>query len=266
MSLRDTAFAGSFYPNEPDEINRYIDHFDSILEKSNFSIDSTIKPRAMISPHAGYVYSGFTANAAYKYIKEMSNKTIIVIGPSHKVYLEGVSISAYDEYQTPYGNLPININLVNTLKNKFDFIDFLPKAHAEHSTETQFPFIKKYTNDTKVIEMIYGKIDYKDISKMIDYLLEDKNNFIIISTDLSHFYSQDKAKYLDNVCLNGIKDMNLGTFENGCEACGIVGVKAMIESTNKKNMKSKIIDYRTSSDASGDTSSVVGYVSAIIHD
>ncbi len=266
MNLRDTAFAGSFYPDNEKEIDKYIKHFDSILKNSNFKLDDSLNIRAIISPHAGYIYSGFTANAGFKYLEKKSPKTIIVIGPSHRVYLDGLSISKYEQYKTPYGNLPIDTNLVNKLDDKFDFIDFYPKVHVEHSTETQFPFIKKYQKDVKVIELIYGKIDYEDISKVIDYLLEDKDNFIIISTDLSHFYTQKEAKHIDNICIEAIKQMDMPTFDKGCEACGIVGVKAIISSANKQNMKSKIIDYRTSADASGDTSRVVGYVSAIIHE
>lgn len=266
MSTRDTAFSGSFYPDNIDELDKYLNHFDSVLKKANFQIDNLVNPRAIISPHAGYIYSGFTANAAYKYIEYKTPKTIIVIGPSHRVYIDGISIAKYDSYKTPYKDLEIDTLLSKTLEDKFDFISFNPNAHQEHSTETQFPFIAHYFKDVKVVELVYGKIDYKEISKVIDYLLEDKDNFIVISTDLSHFYNQKEANTLDNICINGIKDMDLNTFDKGCEACGILGVKAMIESANKQNMKSKIIDYRTSADASGDTSRVVGYVSAIIHE
>lgn len=267
MSIRNTAVAGTFYPNSCSEINRYIEHFNNILENSNFTIDTTIDPRAVIVPHAGYIYSGFTANTAYKYVENKKDiKTLIVIGPSHKVLVEGISVARYDEYTTPCGEIKIDTELSKELKENFDFISFNPDAHKEHSTETQFPFIEHYLKDIEVVELVYGKIDPQDISYVIDHLLEDPSNFIVISTDLSHFYPLDDANKIDNVCLNAISTMDTTLLDRGCEACGILGVKGLILSANKKNMVSKVIDYRTSADASGDASRVVGYVSAIIGD
>lgn len=264
MDTRDMSVAGTFYPNDKKELNRYFNHFNKILEKSNFNIDKNIIPKALIVPHAGYVYSGFTANAAYRYTQNINPKKIIVIGPSHKISFEGISIGKYDKYKTPNNDLEVDLELLSKLKKRFEFITFKQEAHQEHSTETQFPFISHYFKNIKVIELVYGKIEYLELSKLIEYLLEDKDNFIIISTDLSHFYKQKEAKILDNICLYGIKHININSFDKGCEACGIVAMKAIINSAKKQNMQSKIIDYRTSSDASGDTSSVVGYVSAII--
>ncbi len=260
MTYRKMAVAGSFYPNDENEIRKYIEHFNK-----SFTLDNelNIKTRAIISPHAGYIYSGFTANLAFN-LSSNQFKRVIVIGPSHKIYLEGASIALYDFYETPLGNIKIDLEYSKKLKEKYDFINFNNKAHSEHSTETQAPFIKNYFNDSKLIEIVYGKLDYQLLSKVIDELLKDKNNFIIISTDLSHFYNLEQAKRLDNICLVAIATKDLNLFDKGCEACGIIGLKAIVKSALKNNLITKMLHYCTSYNRTKDNKRVVGYTSALI--
>jgi AmmeMemoRadiSam system protein B len=264
MSNRETSVAGTFYPNSCSEIERYIDHFDNVLKENNISFETDKTIKAIISPHAGYIYSGFTANIAYQSVsKNHTPKRIVIIGPSHRVYINGASIAMYDTYKTPCGDLKIDKEYSNILKDKFGFLNFHPQAHAEHSTETQAPFVQHYFKDVDIVEIVYGKVDFNDISKITDEVLKDEDNLIVISTDLSHFYKQSDAKKLDNICLSAIEHLNLESFDKGCEACGIIGVKAMVKSALNCGLESKVLDYRTSADASGETSRVVGYTSAL---
>ena len=147
----------------------------------------------------------------------------------------------------------------------YEFLTFNDTVHCEHSTETQFPFIKYYKKGVSVVEIIYSDIGYEKLSSVIEDLLQDKDNFIIISTDLSRFYDIKKANLLDNICLDAIINKSIDDLDNGCEACGILGVKSMIEVSTKLNLNTKILDYRTSADTSNDESSVVGYVSGIVY-
>jgi MEMO1 family protein len=265
MSERKLAVSGQFYPSNKDELLGMINNFDHILKQNDFQIDDTIaNQKAIIVPHAGYVYSGFTANIAYKYIPK-DIKNIIVIGPSHRYRFDGLSVANCDIYPTPLGYLDINKDISQQLINEYDFINFHDAIHCEHSTETQFPFIKHYCSVVKVVEMVYGNIDYKNISKVIKKLLESPNNLIVISTDLSHFYNLDEANKLDNICLNGIVNQDTNILNSGCEACGILGIKAMIDIASKQNMQTKILDYRTSADFSGDENRVVGYMSGVCY-
>lgn len=264
MSKRDMAVAGSFYPNNCNEIKRYFEHFNNILKNSNFNPNEIdFVPKAIIAPHAGYIYSGFSANVAYSLTKNLTPKRVIVIGPSHKVYLENASISQYDEYSSPCGDIKIDSEYIAILRAKFEFLRFINEAHSEHSTETQAPFIKGYLPNAKIIEIVYGKIDFNEIEKIIDFVLADSGNFLVISTDLSHFYDIEKAKKLDNLCLAAIEKLDLDIWDKGCEACGRTGVKALISYAKKANMKRKLLDYRTSADVTKDASRVVGYVSAV---
>lgn len=264
MSQRKLAVCGTFYPSNKSELERYLNHFNRVLEENNIQIEPQKNARAIIVPHAGYVYSGFTANMAYKTIPE-EIQNIIVIGPSHKFSFEGASISLYDKYPTPFGMLDINVELAQQLRSKFEFLGFYDEVHSEHSTETQFPFIKYYQDEKRVVEIIYSRCEYMEISQLIKELLKDKNNFLIISTDLSHFHSLDIAKKKDAHCLEAIASRDIKKFSKECEACGIVGVKGIVEASNELKLKMKLLDYRTSADVSGDKNSVVGYSSFLVY-
>jgi AmmeMemoRadiSam system protein B/AmmeMemoRadiSam system protein A len=262
-STRVAGVMGQFYPSSCKEITNIIKNWNKILDDrlENKKLLSEV-PKAIIVPHAGYIYSGFTANLAYRLLSNSSAKRVIVIGPSHHVYIEGLSVSYQDRYQTPCGDLDIDKDYIDQIQKDFSLI-FNQKAHSvEHSTETQMPFIKHYFKDIKVIEFIYGKIDYKIIVQLISTLLQDSSNMIVISTDLSHFYNLKKAKELDNICLNAIKKKDSSLLDNGCEACGMIGIKAMLNVAKDKNLSVDLLDYRTSADASSDESRVVGYISA----
>lgn len=262
MSVREAAVAGQFYPSDPNEIVKLFEQYNKIVDEN--LKDKTVleqKPRAIIVPHAGYVYSAFTANIAYRLLKNTHAKKVVVIGPSHRVYLKGVSVADFDQFETPFGPLPIDRTLVSELKEKFR-LSFVPDAHHEHSTEVQMPFIKAYDPNASVVELVYGDEKPHDLAKIIEYLLKDPSVVVVISTDLSHYYDINKAKELDTLCLNAVARLDINELHQGCEACGKIGVEAMLIVAKKENLKPLLLDYRTSADASGDESQVVGYMSA----
>ena len=257
--IRKEVAAGTFYPDNIDELNEYFDHFNAIFDQ-NFS-EGDVQSRAVIVPHAGYVYSGFTANAAYRILQNSSAKNFVVIGPSHKIAFNGISLCEFESYRTPLGSINSASSLIKKIENKFNTKCEI-QAHAEHSTEVQFPFIKHYLKDANIAEIVYGQEDPRHLSQIIDYILEDKNNGVIISTDLSHFYNLSEARKLDNICLKAIESLDINTLHSGGEACGMIGVEAILLSAKRANLKAHILDYRTSAEASGDESRVVGYMSA----
>ncbi len=263
MSTREAAVAGQFYPSSPDEIQAMLEHYNQILDSHLKNNDGVLhlKPRAVIVPHAGYVYSGFTANIALRLLSNTDVKRVVIIGPSHRVYLKGTSISQFDTYHTPLGALYIDKTLLADLKERFG-LGFVPEAHHEHSTEVQIPFVKTYAPEVSVVELVYGDESPANLAEVIEYLLEDPETAVVISTDLSHYYDIKKANSLDSICLDAVKTLSTDELHQGCEACGKIGVEAMLLTANKKGLKSILLDYRTSADASGDESQVVGYMSA----
>ncbi len=250
---RKMSVAGAFYPESCKQIESYIEKFNSTKEYT----EAKFKPKAVVVPHAGYIYSGFIANLVYRQI-DTKFKRVVVIGPSHHFYFKGISIALYKSYDTPCGAIPIDIDYSKKLIEKYKKLTFIDNMHHEHSTEVQMPFIKYYFKDIKVVEIVYGDIDYRDLTPIVKDILEDSNSLLIVSTDLSHFYTLEKAKKIDLNCLNGVKSLNVNIL-NRCEACGLIGLKALVSVAKK----SQIIDYGTSYNSSGDSKSVVGYMSAI---
>ena len=259
MKIRQSAVSGTFYPNECDEIQHYIAHFNEATPKTGLDIT----PRALIVPHAGYIYSGYTANLAYNASKNSDIKRVIVIGPSHRVYLEGASIALYDAFQTPCKDIAIDLDYSLKLKEQYAFLNFTPQAHSEHSTETQMPFIAHYFQDAKVIEIVYGKLAHEPLSELINTLLKDVQNLVVISTDLSHFHTQEVANAKDKNCIEAINHLDIQSLEQ-CEACGIIGVKAIVQSAKKLGLEPHFLDYRTSFERTKDASRVVGYASFVL--
>lgn len=256
---RKSFVSGSFYPNDSNELLKYFEHFSENLDTEKVAVT----PKAVIVPHAGYIYSGFTANLAYYFSKQLTNRRCVVIGPSHRVYYEGASVSLHDAYETPLGEVAIDKAYANSLQEQFDFLSFEESMHHEHSTETQVPFVKHYLKQMQLVEIVYGKLDYHRLASLIEQCLED-DCFIVISTDLSHFYDLKEANALDNICLEAILKKDLTKFYDGCEACGIIGVKAMVEVAQKQHLHMELLNYCTSYDRTGDDSRVVGYTSFLI--
>jgi AmmeMemoRadiSam system protein B len=167
----------------------------------------------------------------------------------------------FESFETPLGDLPIDKSLANEMIEELG-LRFQSDAHAEHSTEVQMPFIKYYLPQSSVVELVYGNEKAIKLSKVINHLLHDPDTAVVISTDLSHYYDQQKANKLDSICLDAVLKLDPNELHEGCEACGKIGVEAMILSAREKGLKTTLLDYRTSADASGDTSQVVGYMSA----
>lgn len=259
---RKMSVAGSFYPSQANEIESYFNHFTKVYDEQ-LKLPQ-LNSRAVIVPHAGYIYSGYTANIAYRILQQSKINTLVIIGPSHRVGFYGASLCEFESYETPFGDLLSSKELAYELKQKFS-LQCLQDAHHEHATEVQFPFIKYYMQDVQIIEIVYGQIDPKEISKIIDFVLEKDDTGVVISTDLSHFYTNKEANRLDAICTDSIKNLDIRKLYEGCEACGKIGIEAMVQSAKKKSLHVELLDYRTSADTSQDNSSVVGYLSACFY-
>jgi len=255
---REMSVNGAFYPNEEKDILKYFNHFNNIIDEHIKLPD--IQTKAVIVPHAGYVYSGFSANIAYRILQNSGVKRFVVIGPSHKVAFKGSTLCEFENYITPLGNINADKQLYKLLKEKFKLPCF-KEVFKEHSTEVQFPFIKHYIKDASIVELIYSDENPSNLSKIIEFILDLEDVGVIISTDLSHFYDLKKANELDNICIEAIEKLDTSLLDSGCEACGKRGVWGVVDVARKKQLSPLVLDYRTSADVSGDKSRVVGYLS-----
>jgi AmmeMemoRadiSam system protein B len=260
---REMSVAGSFYPARAVELERYFEHFSATYDEDNTLPE--IKSRVVIAPHAGYIYSGYSANIAYRILQKSGIKKFVIIGPSHRVGFEGISLGDFSSYETPFGSLDGSLDLVKELSKAFS-LSCYRDAHFEHSTEVQFPFIKHYIEGASIVELVYSFEKPSNISKIIDFVLDHKDVGVIISTDLSHFHTLEKALKVDSICTKSIEKLDIKKLHSGCEACGIIGVEALLLSAKERGLTPHLLDYRTSADASGDTDRVVGYASVCFYE
>lgn len=267
MSKRTMHFSGSFYPSDPHALEQMLHHFNRTLEETPeiiWRIDMLVT-YGIIVPHGQWEISGFTANMAYRVLSGSPVDTVVVIGPSHDVGFQGISIGDHDLFETPLGDLFIDENLCQYLKNNFEVVHY-PLAHKEYSTEVQMPFIRHYLPNAKVVELVYGFTTPEVIEPIINYILENRQYAVVISTDLSHFHTIEDANAIDALCIDAITQGNIDLLNDGCEACGSIAVEAMLMAAQKEELEGILLDYSTSADTNGDTASVVGYMSAIFQE
>ena len=255
--IRKPAVAGTFYPLDKYELIKQIDEFlDSVIVKDYGN------PIGFVCPHAGYIYSGFTAAHSFKYLKGREYEKVIILAPSHYDGYNGITTWNGTGIETPLG-------IVETIDgNKLEKYG-VQKSHLgfgkEHSLEVELPFLQKVLKPGwKLVPLVMGFQDTETIrlGKNILESYMDKKNLILISSDLSHYHPYDRAKTIDGHFLNfieldRIQDLQ-DAHDNGLvEACGFGPIMSFL----KLDIKPKILDYRNSGDTAGDRNRVVGYTS-----
>ena len=258
MLIRKPAVEGTFYPSDPKEVMEMINSFDSQVKLSD---EATSKPRILISPHAGLFFSGLTATYGYKLVANYKYDRIVIFAPSHRVYFDGMSAAKYDSYLINGKNITIDTEFTDKISNKFN-LEFIEQAHRdEHSAEIQFPLIDHYFPKVKVSTFVYSGYEPQELSKVINHILSEyKDTLIVISSDLSHFHPYDICTKIDKGLIEGVVELDQNKVSEG-EACGMIGIKASVESSLKNSLKPIVLDYRNSGDIIPDKDSVVGYAS-----
>lgn len=267
MNKRRMFFADTMYPGDKKLLTDMIHRFNCILEETPeilWRIDMMVT-YGIIVPHGAWSLSGFTANMAYRVLAGSPVDTVVVIGPSHHLGLDGISVSNNEIFETPFGDIEIDQNLVEYLTNKFGIVNH-PMAHREHSTEVQMPFIHHYLPNAKVVELVYGFTTAEVLEPIISYILENRRYAVVISTDLSHYHTLEDANVLDMQCIEAILQVNAELLQNGCEACGSIGVEALLTSVEKQDLEGVLLDYSTSADTNGNSNSVIGYMSVLFQE
>ncbi len=269
--IRKSVIAGSWYPGRPDVLRSDIEGF--FLRLPDVKIDGSV--RGLIVPHAGYVYSGQIAAAAYKIIKGQSFDAVLVLGPSHRAFFRGVSLYERGGYETPLGVVPVDANLAHDIMAQSKTISYIPAAHSqEHSIEIQLPFLQVVLGRFSFVPLVMGDQDTETcetLARSIINAANGRNILIVGSSDLSHFHSYNNAVKLDSVMLKRIEKMDgKGLLEdlgkNLCEACG--GGPAAVTMMVSRKLgadRAKLLKYANSGDVTGDRTSVVGYASAIFY-
>ncbi len=260
-----TAFDGTFYPAEPDALAEVVDHF---LDRAPAAPEGKIL--GAVVPHAGYIYSGMTAGMAFGAFRGLKPEAVILLGPSHRVRLRGIRVLHADGFESPLGTLPVDAELRAEL-----LILLGPGAEGpafcEHSVEVQLPFLARALPQVPVIEIVFGPWEERDIQRVAKALLALQRRheiLVVASSDLSHYYDHHRAKVLDQrfrELLLHEDSVRLGeALRRGeTEACGAGPVLTLMNLTEALGGRFEAIHQCDSSQASGDESQVVGYISAL---
>jgi AmmeMemoRadiSam system protein B len=253
--------AGAFYPADKVKLTEMVKTF---LKQSQPPQKNKI-PRALIAPHAGYVYSGQVAASVYKLLEQIKDKVnkVAVLSPSHFFGLKSLAISDATHFYTPLGEIPVCSKTIEKLKD-FPQIEELPKAfEKEHALEVHLPFLQSVLGNFELIPLIVGQVEAQEVYEIIDFF-DKENIFMVISSDLSHFHDYDTAKKID---LKTKKTLEKMDYENLAheDACGYYPLRGLLKWAKENELSLETIDMRNSGDVSGDKSRVVGYGSYIVY-
>jgi len=274
MYIRKPAVAGSFYPGDPEELQKLITEYLNSAGPVSKEFEND-RIMGIISPHAGYVYSGPVAAYGFNYLAECSFDRFVVIAPSHRGRFNGASIIPKGLFKTPLGDVEIDSELGEKLEKRDNF-GFIKEAHEmEHSLEVQIPFLQMVKPEAAIVPIVMGTIN-PDLCRIIGETIAEeikstgKEYGIIISTDLSHYHAYDVAVKKDNDFIHALETFDENRVEEilsagKSEACGEGGVLAGISLSRKIGAKKiRTIKYANSGDTAGTKDQVVGYLSALI--
>ena len=271
--IRYPVVAGSFYPSSSKTLFQMIIDFLNKADKQN--LDNII---GLVSPHAGYIYSGEVAAYSFKQIEDRHYDSIFIIAPTHSEYFDFCSVFNGKAYQTPLGVVEIDTDRVNRLVSEDSYKDYIILSDSghrqEHSLEVQLPFLQTVLKEFRIVPIVMGSQNKKNIESLgnaIGTIFKDENILIIASTDLSHYHSYNMASILDSKVVDFIKNFDAPSFISAVnservEMCGGgPTASVMIASKLLGATKSKVLCYKNSGDVTGDKSAVVGYLSAVFY-
>lgn len=253
-STRPAAVAGSFYPAEPAVLLETVQDF---LFKAPALAEL---PRAIIVPHAGYVYSGAVAASAYASLLRLRTqiRRVIILGPAHRQAVQGIAAPSVDFFATPLGDLPVDRQALRRLK-KFPQVLFADAPHRlEHSLEVQLPFLQAILSDFAILPLLVGQASAEDVYQIIDEFWREAETFYVISSDLSHYLDYATAQRLDARTARAIENLDHASIGFD-QACGRTPIAGMLLAAQRKGLRLKTLDSRNSGDTAGSRDRVVGY-------
>ncbi len=272
-AIRPPAVAGSFYEADPKALAKEV---DKLLDEAAPSIiDGEL--RGLISPHAGYQYSGLAAAYGYKLLKERSEKPydcVIIVGPSHREFFNGISIYPGNGYATPMGVVAVNDAVRSAILSQSDTISLSNAGHrSEHAIEVQLPFLQKVLGEFTFVPIVIGHQTREycfSLGETLAAVAGQYNMLFIASSDLSHYHPYNTAVLLDKKVIREVEALDEENLmrqleEESVEACGGGPIVAVMHAAKKlKADRSTILTHYNSGDVTGDKSAVVGYLSAAL--
>lgn len=252
--VREPAVAGHFYPGNASELGATINaYFDETI------VEEGPAPKALIVPHAGYVYSGPVAATAYATLRLYPGQysRVVLLGPCHRIAVEGLASTGADVFRTPLGDVPLDKEAIATLK--MPEVSVVDEAHAfEHSLEVHVPFLQTVIDALSLVPLVVGNAEPGIVARIIDALWGGPDTLIVVSSDLSHYLSYDEARRSDAATCRAIENFEADNIDHN-RACGATAIGGLLIAARRRGMKVKTLDLRNSGDTAGDKSRVVGY-------
>ena len=268
--IREPVFAGSWYPGESSDLSEMVDDFLKRAEKRDLKGNLV----ALWVPHAGYPFSGGVAAHAFKQLENKKYETVIVMGPSHRYPLAGISIYDRGFYKTPLGLVPIDTLVVAQLKATSNRIHYVPEAHAnEHCIEIELPFLQRTLGSFKLVPVLVGNPsmqEVKDFAEALIDVLGAQGRLLVLSADLSHYHPYKTAQALDRACLEAVQNLDAAELmqrisNRQTEVDAPSAAMAMIMAVKALGAeKATLLKYANSGDVMGDKSKVVGYAALAV--
>ncbi len=251
--IRNPSVANQFYPANVIELQAQLDIFLNVK-------DNLKQPKAIITPHAGYIYSGAVAGKVYASLKQAKDtiKKVVLFGPAHRLGFQGIASSNVDGFLTPLGTIPIAKDLLALALEKQQVFYEERAFDGEHCLEVQLPFLQSVLNNFEIAPFVVGECLSQDVADVMTALWGNDETLIVISSDLSHFLDYDACQAKDRLTANNITNKKYNKIADD-DACGRTPIKALLRLAEKNNMQLQEIDVCNSGDTAGTKDRVVGY-------
>lgn len=252
--IRPPAVAGMFYPDDPDVLRAQVLHLLHAAPAAGPT------PKALIVPHAGYIYSGPVAATAYARIAKAraSIRRVVLLGPAHRVAFNGIATSSATAFTTPLGSVPVDRKAVQLIE-PLPQVRVFDTAHAaEHSLEVQLPFLQLALDDFMLVPLVVGDATAEQVDEVLERLWGGAETLIVISSDLSHYHDYDSARRLDqatSLAIEALREQDID-FDH---ACGRIPVNGLLQTARHHGLRARTVDLRNSGDTAGGRDRVVGY-------
>jgi AmmeMemoRadiSam system protein B len=261
VTVRQPAVADMFYPGNPHELHRMVITF---LNEASKTTEEAAVPKALVAPHAGYIYSGPIAASAYVRLKPAKDQItrVVLLGPSHRVPLLGCACSTAQYFATPLGNIPLDRKMINDIVS-LPFVQELDEAHAmEHSLEVHLPFLQEVLSEFTLVPIVVGDCSPAQVAELLERVWGGQETLIVVSSDLSHYHDYDTAKQMDAATCQAIEALNFNAIDSQ-HACGVMPLRGLLSAAKKHALHATTVDCRNSGDTAGPRNQVVGYGSYV---